>query len=111
MATKMQKILLYVFGAMFLIPEVLWGNIIKILNFPFIPIYRDVAIFTNKPIVAFIIILFEIFGVGGIIYLLNKRNNIKISVKIILNIFLGIIFIILILSFYLSFVITKISFF
>lgn len=72
MLSKMQKIWLWIFGAMFLVPEVLWGPLVKALNFSFLPIYGNVQVFTESPMVAYLVVILEIIGVAGLIYLFNK---------------------------------------
>ena len=111
MLSKKQKVWLYIFGAMFLIPEILWGNIINILQIYFLPIFKNRQIFIDKPIIAFFIIVVEIVSVTGFIYLFNSNDN-KINkvTKYIINVLLSIIFLILAISLYLSFVMSRISF-
>jgi len=109
--TKVQKIWLGLSAAMFVIPEVMWGNLIQIFKISFLPIYKDVQLFTDKPLLAFLIIILEISGTLGCIYLLNRKkytNNIYL--KYIINIILVIILLALILSLFLSFVMSQISF-
>ena len=111
MLSKLQKIWAWIFGAMFIVPEILWGNITKSLHFSFLPIYRSVQLFTDNPILAFAVIIMETFGIIGIIYLLNRGGFlIPLIVKYISNIVLGIILLLLLLSLCLTFVVTQISF-
>jgi len=107
-----QKIWLWIFIAMFVLPEILWGNLIRILKISFLPIYRDVQYFNDTPIVAFLIIIIETIGISGIFYLFNKKDiRINISLKFFLNVLLAIIFLALIVSLYLSYAMSQISLF
>lgn len=109
--SKVQKIWLWIFGAMFLVPEVLWGNLLKIFKISFLPVYRNVQIFTENPNIAFLVIIVEIIGVSGIIYLLSKKDlGVSIKLKYILNTLLVIILLILLMSLYLSYGVSQISF-
>ena len=109
--TKIQKICLWVSAAMFVVPEVKWGNLIRIFKISFLPIYKDVQLFTDKTLLAFFIIILEIFGVSGCLYLFNRKKYINsIYLKYITNIILVIILSALILSLFLSFVMSQISF-
>lgn len=109
--TKVQKIWMWIFGAMFLIPEILWGNLIKIFGISFLPIYRNVQLFIDEPSVVFLIIIIEIIGIVGIIYLLNKKNIIiNLALKYIFDTALIIILLALALSLFLSYLTSRISF-
>ena len=111
MLPKTQKIWLWISGAMFLVPEILWGNLLKIFKISFLPIYKNVQIFTDNPSVAFLIIITEIIGVSGIIYLLNKKDSeVSIKFRYVSNILLVIILLILLISLYLSYGVSQINF-
>lgn len=111
MLTKKQKTWMWIFAAIFMVPEILWGNLTKILGISFLPIYKDVQIFTDNPILAFLVIFLEIIGTAGIFYLLNKKNaELTATLKTILNTILIIIFLVLLVSLYLSLVTSQISF-
>ncbi len=76
------------------------------------PIYGDLQVFTDKPILAFLVITVEIIGIGGIVYLINREEALFYQKsKYILNIVFGIILLALLLSLYLSYAMTQISFF
>ena len=110
--TKPQKIWMWIFIATFALPEILWGNLIKILRVSFLPIYRNVQYFTDTPVVAFLVITIEVVSILGVFYLLNKKDEeINIILRSILNIVLVAIFLALIISLYLSYVMTQVSFF
>ena len=107
----MQKVWLWIFGAMFAVPEILWGNLLKIFKINFLPIYKDVQYFTDNPKMAFLVIIAEIIGIFGIIYFLNKKSlGIDKKIKYVLNALLVFISLILIVSLYLSSVMSQISF-
>jgi len=109
---KTKKIWLWIFLAMFAIPEILWGNLIKILELPIIPAYRDVQYFSDNPSIAFLLITVEIIGVSGVIYFLNKKNvNINLKLKYIFNILLVIILVMLVASLFFSYGMSQINFF
>ncbi len=111
MLSKTQKIWLCIFGAMFTVPEILWGDLLKIFKISLLPIYKDTQLFNDKPNLAFLIIVIEIIGISGITYLFNKSNlkNI-IFLKYISNIFLVVVLLILLLSLFLSYSINQINF-
>ena len=112
MITKKQKIWMWIFLAMFIVPEILWGNIIKVLKVYFLPIYKSTQFFTNKPMIAILIIIIEITGMFGIFYLLNKKSSeITIKLRYALNVVLIIILLIISRSLFLSYAISQISFF
>jgi len=109
--TKIQKIWMWIFSAMFLIPEILWGNLIKVFKISFLPVYKNIQFFINNPPVAFLVIIVEIAGITGIIYLLNKKNIISNSTfKNIYNIVLIFVLLALLASLFLSLVVSRISF-
>ena len=111
MMTKKQKIWMWIFVAMFAIPEILWGNLLGILKISFLPIYKNIQIFTDKPTLAFLVIVSEVIGIFGIFYLFNRKSNVSnIWVKYVLNVLLSIIFLLLLISLYLSIVATQIRF-
>ena len=111
MLTKKQSILMWIFILMVAIPEVLWGGIIRIFKISFIPLYNNVQMFTDHPSIAFIIIILEIVGVCGIIYIINKKNiEILKKFKYLLNTILTIVLLMLLFSLYFSYVMTKINF-
>ncbi|OGZ79174.1 MAG: hypothetical protein A2358_04245 [Candidatus Staskawiczbacteria bacterium RIFOXYB1_FULL_37_44] len=110
--TKTQKIWMWIFIAMFAVPEILWGDIVKILKISFIPIYKSVQYFTDKPGIAFLVIIVEIIGISGIFYLLNKKvKKINVVLKYILDAILVIIFFALVISLYLSYAVSRINLF
>ncbi|MCX6718455.1 MAG: hypothetical protein NTY81_02530 [Candidatus Staskawiczbacteria bacterium] len=112
MMTKIQKIWLWIFMAMFAVPEILWGNLIKIFKISFLPIYKNIKYFTDEPMIAFLVIIIEIIGISGIIYLLNKKDaKINTILKYALDIVLVIILLVLVLSLCLSYSMSRINFF
>jgi hypothetical protein len=109
--TKTQKIWMWIFIAMFAIPEILWGNLVKIFKISFLPIYKNAQYFSDNPTMALFIIIIEIIGVLGVLYLLNKKNpQVNIVSKYVFDVVLAIIFLALIASLYLSFAMSQISF-
>ena len=70
--TKKQKVWLGVSLAMFVVPEVLWGAIIKILDVSFVPVYKDPQFFYDHPFFALLLIVVELIGISGLIYVVNK---------------------------------------
>lgn len=112
MLSKVQKVWLWIFGAMFVVPEVLWGNLVKVFKISLLPVYKDVQLFTDKPIIAFLVIIIEIVGLSGVIYLLNKKSLVKnVYIKYTLDLVLAAILAALLLSLFLSYVMTKIRLF
>ncbi len=110
--SKKQKIWMWIFIAMFAIPEILWGSIIKILNLSFLPIYKNIQVFTDKPVIAFFVIIIEIGGLSGILYLLNNGSiRVNSKIKFIINIILSVILLLLLLSLYMSYVVSRIALF
>jgi len=108
--TKIQKIWLWIFIAMFAVPEILWGSLIKVFKISFLPLYKDVQYFSDNPGVAFLLIIIEIIGISGIIYLLNKKSlSVSLKLKYIFNILLIIILVILVISLFLSYGMSKIN--
>lgn len=96
---------------MFMIPEILWGDIIKIFKLSFLPIYKNIQLFTDKPLLAFLVITTEITSIFGIIYLINKKNlGVANKLKYIWNVILVIILVLLLVSIYLSYAMTQINF-
>lgn len=69
--TKMQKVWLWIFLAMFIVPEVLWGGLAStFLNLN--PILNLSGLFENHPIAANAIILPEMVGILGLMILNQK---------------------------------------
>ena len=108
-----QKILLWIFGLMFLIPEILWGDLIKISKISFLPIFKNVQYFTDNFVLVFLVILVEIIGVSGIICILNSERRLAINniVRYLLNALLTIILLALIISLYFSYTISRMTLF
>ena len=108
-----QKILLWIFGLMFLIPEILWGDLIKISKISFLPIFKNVQYFTDNFVLVFLVILVEIIGVSGIICILNSKRRLAINniVRYLLNALLTIILLALIISLYFSYTISRMTLF
>jgi hypothetical protein len=112
MITKKEKIWMWIFIAMFVVPEILWGNLVKIINISFLPIFKNSQFFTDNPVVAFAVIMVEIIGISATFYLLNKKYlKEKLVLKYIVDTILIVIFLALLVSLYLSYVATQISFF
>lgn len=111
MLSKVQKTWLWVFGAMFVVPEALWGNIVKILKLSFLPIFRSPKFFAQNPKLAFAVIIIEAIGIIGVIYLINRSAlNLSKIFKYIFNTILVIILLVLLLSLYLSYGVSQIHF-
>ena len=104
MLNKKQKIWLYIFGAMFLIPEILFLNIVSSIfallnNFSATGIKAPISyifdsqIFYNNPSYVLALISIEWVGVLGmlIVSIKNKKNIIAILLTIVL-IILSIVF-------------------
>jgi len=108
MLSKMQKTWLWIFGAMFIVPEVLWGNLIGILHMPLLPFYGNVQIFTDNPMIAYLVIIIEIIGVGGLIYLSNKQYH-GTKLNYLFNIILILVLLLLIASLFLSYAISNMN--
>ncbi len=101
MLSKTQKIWVWIFGAMFVVPEVLWGDLLRVMHIPFIPVFENSEFFASNPLIAYIIIIIEICGLGGLIYFINKYNG-SLKLKLLLNIILVLLLIFLFLSLALS---------
>ena len=110
MLSKTQKIWAWIFAAMFVVPEVLWGNIIKILNLSFLPIYKDVVLFADNPALAYLIIIAEIIGIVGLIYTTVRHYN-NSPLKYIILIVLIILLLVLIYSLLMSYTVNNIRLF
>ena len=109
MMSKIQKICLWIFSAIFIIPEILWGSTIKIFRLNFLPIYRNVEIFNDNSLVAYLVIILEIIGVFGIIYFLNK--NYKNRLKYFFIIIFILVLALLIFSLFLTYAVSHFNFF
>ncbi len=102
---------MWIFIAMFAVPEILWGGLIKIFKISFLPIYKDIQYFSDNPGVALLLIVIEIIGISGVIYLINKKcPAINLKLKIVINIILIIILVMLVLSLFLSYGVGQINF-
>ncbi len=66
-----------VFFGMFLVVEIIFGSILGILGLSSLPLYKDVQIFSDYPSLAYVIVLLEIIGCGGFLYLFNKLDKKK----------------------------------
>jgi hypothetical protein len=109
--SKTEKIWMWIFIAMFAVPEILWGNLIKVFGIYFFPIYKNIQFFIDTPSLAFLVIAIEIIGVSGVFYIINKKQvGLPLNLKYVFNIVLVIIFLVLLASLYLSYVATQISF-
>lgn len=112
MISKKQKTWLWIFGLMFLVPEILWGDLIRVFRISFLPVYRNQYFFNNNPFVAFLVIIIEMVAISGIIYLINRSGvGLKRFKKYFLNVLLGLILLVLAISLYLSAVMSSISLF
>ena len=107
--SNLQKIWLGVSLVFFIGFEVLWGNLIKILNISFLPIYKDVQLFTDKPRYAFLIIFIEILSILSCFYLFNIKKDSR-YLRYAINIILLVILLTLIFSLYVSYIMSNISF-
>jgi hypothetical protein len=109
--TKMQKIWMWIFIAMFAAPEILWGDLIKLARIPLLPIFRNFQFFNDNPNFAYLVIVVEMVGILGVIYLLNKDHlGLKLNIRYIINVILFIILVALVLSLGFSYIISQISF-
>jgi len=97
--TKMQKKLLWLFGAMFLIPEILFSIILSsIVNYSgkdfltLTSIFVDSRFFINNPTYFLIILIIELIGITGLLFL-SIKNRRKIMSTILIIILLWLIFI------------------
>ena len=109
MNTK-QKTLLGIFLGMFVVPEIIFGPIIKILKLSYLPLYQNSQTFSDNPIYAYLIILIEIIGCIGLLYTISKINLKKIT-RYFFNILLGLITLVLLFALLISYVMAHISFF
>lgn len=104
----MQKVWLGIFLAMFIVPEILWGNLLGLVHIK--PVYNNTQFFEDKPIYLFVIFIIEIIGVGGLIYLLKKFTPINKWANMIIAIILWLLLLVLVVALYEAYVITHISF-
>src|SRR5579864_3925381 len=107
--TKAQKVWMWVFAGMFVVPEILYGNLIKNFHINFIPIFSDWSFFENYSYVALVIIGCEIFGIFGIIYLVSESIRKKKVVKFFLLLILSLILLLEIFSLYFTYALSHIS--
>lgn len=86
MLTKTQKIWLWVFLAMFMIPEMLFSfviSVIELFGLDFNPLYTlfiNQQFFIDSPIYLFIFNIIELIGVLGMLIISIKLNRKIISV-------------------------------
>ena len=107
--TKNQKLLFWVGAVCFAVPEVLFGSIIKIFGLSFVPIYKDVQLFTDHPSWAMVVIIVEILGILACVYTFYY-GSIARPYRYILVAFFGIILLLLLLSLYITYAVAHISF-
>ncbi len=91
MMTKMQKKLLWLFGAMFLIPEILFSTIpSSIINYSgkdfltLSSVFVDSRFFINNFIYFLIILIIELIGIIGLLVLSIKNRKKIMSVTLII---------------------------
>jgi len=91
MLSKMQKIWLGIFGAMFLIPEILFSTIpSSIVNYSgkdfltLVSFFIDSRFFINNPGLFFITLLIEIVGLIGLLVLSIENKKIVLSIILII---------------------------
>ena len=113
--TKKQKVWVGIFLAMFIVPEVLWGTIFNagtsILRLSLHSDYYNLQIFDDRPGLAYLIIIFEIVAISGLLYLNFKRQEWKHKIqKAFFTIILILLDISLLFLFFLNFAMSGISF-
>ncbi len=102
---KSQKIQLFVFLVMFLVPEILFSFVLSFVlfffrtSFPYLMgrIFGE-QFFTDNKIYLFLFLIIEIIGIGGLLYFNFKYN--KKRAKLLISIFLSVLFILSIFLFF-----------
>ena len=109
--TKKQKIWFWVFFAMFVVPEVLWGAVSGVLYLFFKinirPVFPDSQIINSHYSLVVLILVAELVGIIGVWKILIKNNNLnKITRYFLYFIFLLIVMALIIVG-YLSYALDK----
>jgi uncharacterized membrane protein len=103
--TKIQKIWLGIFLAMFVVPEVLFGPMLGSLGF-FMHIkltsILSGQLITDYPSVAYFVLMLESVGVVGLFAVINKKGEKKIKAIELINIILVVIAILLLFAWYIT---------
>ncbi|MFA6551914.1 MAG: hypothetical protein WCT19_00240 [Candidatus Paceibacterota bacterium] len=108
--TKTQKIWLMILGAMFILPEVLWGGLITtFFKFKIIPLFDTGSFFVNYPLLGHIMFLLEIAGVFGLLFI-NQKSQYNKSLKYFLSVILFLILISIIWIAYVYYSFYRVSF-
>ena len=95
--TKRQKIWLWVFLVMFIVPEATWGPVLGGINFFIHTKFRPIILNSGSGLLSYAILLIEFVGAIGLLRLNNKRNN---KGQFLLQLFnIALILILLVLSF------------
>ena len=114
--TKIQKVWLWVFSAMFIIPEILFSFIVSFFaslygvgNFPFLYEYFiNPQFFIDNPTYLFIILIIECLGMLGLLVWNVKFNNYRY--KIILTAITTLTLILLLFIFFVGYLVSNMSF-
>ena len=106
MMTKEQKIWLGIFLAMFVVPEVLWGDVVGFFKLSFLPIYDGTSIwFSDHTGTSMLIILIEIVGCCGCVFIL-KNTRASRTYKYILYVLFSAILVLLLMSLYFTYLLS-----
>lgn len=108
--SKLQKIWLWIFGAMFVVPEIIFSIILSsVINYfgkdflTLSSIFVDSRFFINNPFYFFTTLIIEIIAIIGLIILCIKHN------KGIFAILLGVILLWLVFIFFMAYLSNNIS--
>lgn len=105
--TKNQKLWFWTSLALFIVPEILWGPILGVLNLflkiNILPIFPDVQLINDHFILVALILACEVVGVSGLLKLTGGAEGMNSFVKYATSVVLVALLISIIIVFYLSF--------
>lgn len=105
--TKNQKLWFWVSTVLFVVPEILWGPILGVLNLFFkiniLPIFPDVQLINDYFVLVALILACEVVGVSGLLKLTFRAQGMNSFLKYAISAVLVALLISIIIVFYLSF--------
>lgn len=105
--TKNQKIWFWVGVALFVVPEILWGPVLGVLNLLFkiniSPIFPDVQLINDHFILVILILVSEVVGVSILLRITIQGQGMNSLLKYVILTLLAALLISIIIVFYLSF--------
>lgn len=105
--TKNQKLWFWIATALFIVPEILWGPILGVLNLflkiNILPIFTDVQLINDNFILVVLILVCEAAGVAGLLKLTVRAKGINSFLKYVTSVVLVALLISIVIVFYLSF--------